>query len=75
MVRSFEDAMSKMTVLGQNPRKLIDCSEVIPIPNSTVDSPHLPAGKTLHDIEASCDETPFPHLTAQAGAATSIAPV
>lgn len=75
MVKSFENAMSKMTVIGQDPRRLVDCSEVIPVPSRQVDAPHLPAGKTLRDIQASCPEIPFPRLTAQSGPATSISPV
>ena len=75
MVTSFENAMKKMTVLGQDTRRLVDCSEVIPVPSKQVDAPHLPAGKTLKDIQASCPEVPFPRLTAQPGPATTISPV
>lgn len=53
MVPKFEKAMAKMATLGQNPRKLIDCSEVIPVPRGRVKQPTLPAGKTIKDIEAS----------------------
>lgn len=67
MVTAFEQAMAKMSVLGNDVSQLIDCSEVIPVPSTTVDSPHLPAGKSLADIEASCSETPFPSLSADPG--------
>lgn len=59
--------MAKMTVLGNNVDKLVDCSEVILVPKSRVNSPHLPAGKTLKDIQASCAETPFPRLPTDPG--------
>ncbi len=52
MVRKFEASMAKLAVLGQDPRRLIDCSEVIPQPaaaKATVAT--LPAGKALQDIE------------------------
>lgn len=75
MVRSFESAMEKMTVLGNDVNKLIDCSEVIPVPGTTVDAPHLPAGKTRADIQASCPEIPFPILSANPGPETTISPV
>ena len=71
MVKSFESAMEKMTVLGNELDRLIDCSEVIPVPSTQVDAPHLPAGKTLADIQASCPEVPFPSLSAQPGELTS----
>lgn len=67
MVASFESAMAKMTVLGNDVHKLIDCSEVIPVPSTKVDAPHLPAGKSMADIQASCAEIPFPVLPVNPG--------
>ena len=53
MVRKFEAVMSKLAVLGHNPRELTDCSEVIPVPaNVQLPPATLPAGKTLKDIQA-----------------------
>ncbi|KAJ6532873.1 heme peroxidase [Mycena vulgaris] len=75
MATKFRAAMAKMAILGQDRNLLTDCSEVIPTPKSVSDSPTLPAGKTLADIQASCEATPFPSITAAAGAATSVAPV
>ena len=48
----------------QNPRSLVDCSEVIPVPKAVkLPAPTLPAGKTVSDIQAavcvdlsSCDK-------------------
>ena len=50
---SFTAAMAKLSVLGQNRRHLIDCSDVIPVPKRFTGKAHLPAGTTLDDIEAS----------------------
>ena len=53
MVTKFERVMAKLATLGQNPRQLVDCSEVIPVPAvSRLPPATLPAGKTLRDIEA-----------------------
>jgi cytochrome c peroxidase len=53
MVSSFKIQMAKLAVLGQDTTKLIDCSEVIPVPKSRKRKVHLPAGTSLDDIEAS----------------------
>jgi manganese peroxidase len=76
MVSKFEAAMAKLSVLGHNPKDLIDCSEVIPVPAAAkVGAAVLPAGKTQADIQAACAATPFPTLQTTPGPATSIAPV
>ncbi|KAI0743820.1 heme peroxidase [Daedaleopsis nitida] len=76
MVAKFAAAMAKMAVLGQNPKQLVDCSEVIPVPSKAASQvAHLPAGKTLDDIEGSCQATPFPTISADSGPETSVAPV
>ena len=52
MVKKFEAAMAKMTVLGHDPRSLIDCSEVIPVPSTAKSqSAIFPAGKSRHDVQ------------------------
>jgi cytochrome c peroxidase len=53
MRSSFEKYMSEIAILGQDKSKMIDCSEVIPIPKSPVRKPHLPAGSSLDQIERS----------------------
>lgn len=53
MVSSFKIQMAKLAVLGQDTAKLIDCSEVIPVPRPRKGKTHLPAGTSLDDIEAS----------------------
>ncbi|KAJ6551134.1 manganese peroxidase 3 [Mycena capillaripes] len=71
----FRAAMSKMAIIGHNRADLVDCSDVIPVPKAVVGTPHLPAGKTMDDIEQACTTAPFPTLTADPGPATSVAPV
>ncbi len=54
LVNKFEKVMVKLATLGQNPGRLTDCSEVIPVAANTKLPPAtLPAGKTLKEIEAS----------------------
>lgn len=69
MVQRFTKAMAKMTVLGNDVRRLYDCSEVIPVPKPAASKvAHLPAGKSLKDIEHACKATPFPTIRADPGA-------
>lgn len=75
MASEFKAAMRKLSLLGQDERKLIDCSEVIPNTKAVTGSPHLPAGKSMRDIQQACPTAPFPSLTAQPGPATSVPPV
>lgn len=51
MQSSFKAAMLKLSLLGQDQSKMVDCSDVIPVPASVTTSPHLPAGMTQNDIE------------------------
>jgi len=53
MTNSFVAAMAKLSVLGQDPKTLIDCSDVIPVPKPFTGTAHLPAGSKLQDIQAS----------------------
>ena len=57
MAQSFAKAMTKMALLGQNPRALVDCTEVIQPAPPTARGATLPAGKTRRDIEASVSGT------------------
>ncbi|KAJ7577804.1 manganese peroxidase 1 precursor [Mycena floridula] len=75
MQSSFKAAMLKLSVLGQNTAKMVDCSDVIPIPKPLTTTPHLPAGLTMNNIEQACASAPFPALTAQPGPVTSVPPV
>jgi manganese peroxidase len=75
MQSEFKAAMAKLAVIGQDRSKLIDCSDVIPVPKPVVGTPHLPAGHSMADIEQACATAPFPTLTANPGPATSVPPV
>jgi hypothetical protein len=75
MQSAFKAAMLKMSLLGQNQARMIDCSDVIPVPASLKTSAHLPAGKTKNDIEQACATASFPALTAEPGPATAVPPV
>ncbi|KAJ7882116.1 fungal versatile peroxidase from pleurotus Eryngii [Mycena leptocephala] len=72
MASAFRAAMAKMAVIGQNTAKLIDCSDVIPVPKPVVGKPHLPAGKSMKDIEQACATSPFPTIAADPGPQTSV---
>ena len=39
MQSNFKSAMAKLAVTGQNVRKLVDCSDVVPIPKPPVAKP------------------------------------
>lgn len=72
---AFKAAFAKMTVLGQNTRELIDCSDVVPTPPAPASKAHFPAGLTHRDVEQACFFVPFPTLPTDPGPATSVAPV
>ena len=59
--------MQKLATVGQDPNRLIDCSDVIPVPTGTVADPFLPAGITTDDIQAACSSTPFPTVSVLGG--------
>ncbi|SJL15024.1 related to Versatile peroxidase VPL1 [Armillaria ostoyae] len=76
MQTEFKSAMLKLSTLGQDLTQMVDCSEVIPEPlAASVHGAHLPAGLNMNDIEQACATAPFPSLTADPGAVTSVAPV
>ncbi|KAI0344921.1 lignin peroxidase [Trametopsis cervina] len=76
MVSKFEAVMAKLAVVGQDPRKLIDCSDVIPVPaTAKVQVAAFPPGKSRADVEPACAATPFPSLATMPGPVTSVAPV
>ncbi|KXN90156.1 Versatile peroxidase VPL1 [Leucoagaricus sp. SymC.cos] len=75
MASEFKAAMLKLSLLGQDRSKMVDCSEVIPTPPRISNTPHLPAGQSMNDIEQACATAAFPTLTADPGLATSVLPV
>jgi hypothetical protein len=78
MAESFGNAMAKLSVLGQDTSKMIDCSEVIPMPKSLpIENSQCvyPAGFSQTDVEQACSAAPFPMLSTVPGPATSVPPV
>ena len=51
MAAAFKAAMAKLAVIGHDPSTMIDCSEVIPVPNPFTGQAMFPAGITNADIE------------------------
>ncbi|KAK6966482.1 peroxidase [Favolaschia claudopus] len=72
MQTEFRAAMAKMAIIGHSRANMIDCSDVIPVPKPVVGKAHLPAGKSMHDIEQACATAAFPTLTADPGPQTSV---
>lgn len=49
---AFKAAFQKMAVLGVDTSKMVDCSELIPVPPELkITAAHFPAGKTNADVE------------------------
>jgi len=73
MAKAFGDAMLKLSLLGQDKKKMIDCSEVIPQAKPLAPKPFFPANLTIKDLEQTCKK-PFPKLQSNPKV-TSVAPV
>ena len=67
--------MAKLAVLGQNVNKMVDCSDVIPVPKPANSKAHFPAGLSHSNVEQACAQTAFPTLPTDPGPATSVAAV
>jgi hypothetical protein len=75
MALSFQQAFAKMQVLGQDVSKMVDCSEVIPVPpplSASAAQAFFPPGLTIADIEQACASTPFPNLPTAPGSAETV---
>ncbi|KZT38128.1 manganese peroxidase [Sistotremastrum suecicum HHB10207 ss-3] len=73
MTSKFQAVMAKLAVIGQDTRKLFDCSEVIPAALPPARKPAtFPAGKNRADVQVSCFTEPFPTLSTDPGKATLI---
>ncbi|KZV88636.1 manganese peroxidase [Exidia glandulosa HHB12029] len=77
MAQKFAQAMAKLSLLGQNPNQLTDCTEIIPqAAPAPLKVAFIPAGQTHNDIEQACATQLFPStLSTQAGTTTSVARV
>jgi len=62
MMEEFKFAMLKLSTLGQNPRDLVDCSDLIPSPPpSPPTSAQYPVGFSSEDVIQSCKKrAPLP---------------
>jgi hypothetical protein len=47
MRSTFAKYLADVATLGQDKDKMVDCSDIIPIPKAPVGKPHLPAGSSL----------------------------
>jgi len=75
MMTQFGAAMAKLQVLGQDTKKLIDCSDVIPVPATVGGKVDIPASFTSADIQVACPAQKFPKLATRTGPAPTIPPV
>ena len=73
MMSEFKAAMAKLQVLGQ-PR-LIDCSDVVPVPAPFAGPIKFPASFSQKDVQVACHASAFPSIATVAGPAPTIAPV
>ncbi|KAI5117417.1 hypothetical protein M0805_005477 [Coniferiporia weirii] len=72
MMENFRTAMMKLSNVGQDISKLVDCSELIPEPPALVKKDAtFPAGTNSSEVQQVCASA-FPTLSADAGAATTI---
>ncbi|KAJ7483783.1 manganese peroxidase 1 [Mycena galericulata] len=77
MATAFQAAFAKMQVLGQDVSKMVDCSDVIPIPPPLAASAaqaFFPAGLSNADVEQACATTAFPKLPTASGPAPAAVP-
>ncbi|KAJ7483766.1 manganese peroxidase 1 precursor [Mycena galericulata] len=77
MANSFKAAFAKMQVLGQDVSKMVDCSEVIPVPppiSAAAAQAFFPPTLSRKDVQQACAETPFPNLPTASGPAPETVP-
>nr|BAU36967.1 manganese peroxidase [Pholiota nameko] len=75
MVTEFKAAMAKLQVLGQDTRRLIDCSDVVPVPQPFAGPIKFPASFSNKDLQLACRSERFPNIATVAGPAPTVAPV
>jgi hypothetical protein len=76
MAATFEAAIAKLQVLGQDVSKMVDCSDVIPAPPALPAAnakSFLPPGTSRGDVEQACASAAFPSLTVAPHAAATAA--
>jgi len=75
MTTSFSAAMAKLQVLGQPVEKMVDCSDVVPVPKPFTSAIKFPPTFSKKDVQIACHDLPFPNIATVAGPAPTIAPV
>ncbi|KAH8116590.1 manganese peroxidase 3 [Phellopilus nigrolimitatus] len=72
MMSNFQTAMKKLSNIGQDTSKLVDCTEVLPFPlPPAAQQATFPAGTSQSDLQQVCSSA-FPTLSVNAGQATQI---
>ncbi|PPQ68182.1 hypothetical protein CVT24_005069 [Panaeolus cyanescens] len=76
MMSAFATVMAKLQVLGQDTTQLIDCSDVVPVPQ-VLANPNIEFPPTFGtaDLELNCPSLTFPSLATAAGPAPTVLPV
>ncbi|TFK35742.1 manganese peroxidase [Crucibulum laeve] len=75
MTTQFKAAMAKLQVLGQDTSKMVDCSDVVPVPAPFAGPIKFPATFSQKDVQQACPQQRFPAISTVAGPAPTIAPV
>ncbi|KAJ6523732.1 manganase peroxidase [Mycena capillaripes] len=78
MASTFQQAFAKMQVIGQDVSKMVDCSELIPVPpklSASAASAFFPPGMFNADVQQACANTPFPLLRTVAGRPETVAAI
>ena len=63
MASEFKAAMAKLAVLGQDTSKMIDCSEVIPMPKPFTGQAVFPPSLSHADVEQAVCHLSFSEIT------------
>ncbi|KAH8107934.1 ligninase precursor [Cristinia sonorae] len=71
----FSDVLLKLSLLGHDQNTMVDCSEVIPVPQILTSPAFFPPSTSRANVEQACVGTPFPVLRTAPGPATSVPPV
>ncbi|KAJ7510863.1 heme peroxidase [Mycena galericulata] len=77
MANTFQKAFAKMQVLGQDVSKMVDCSDVIPVPppiSAKASQAFFPPTLYLEDVQQACAESPFPYLPTAHGSTPETVP-
>ncbi|KAJ7483758.1 manganese peroxidase 2 [Mycena galericulata] len=78
MATTFKAAFAKMQVLGQDVSKMVDCSEVIPVPppiSAKQAQAFFPPTLSRRNVQQACADTAFPNLPTAPGGAETVAEI